>query len=440
MELAAVVPTQPTADRAAGKYVPLVVALFFIWGFCTVLVDTLIPKLKGLFALSYTEVMLTQFCFFLAYLVVSIPAAKLLMRVGYTRLVVAGLGLVALGAAMFSPAASLGLYPVFLLALFILAGGITMLQVAANPLMALLGDPAKSHSRLTIAQAFNSLGTTVGPWFGAALILGASTTAAAPDPATTAPAVLDAYRRAEAHAVQFPVLGIAVVMVLVAAVFWLLRNRITHIRPAEAVAGGSSLAVLRAHPQLALGVVSIFLYVGAEVSIGSVMTNYLMQPHTLGLVAARAGQLVSLYWGGAMVGRFIGSFVLRHVPAGKVLAACALGAAALATASGLSSGLFAGATIIAVGLMNSIMFPTIFTLGIEGLGDETPQGSGLLCMAIVGGAIVPLITGFAADHLGLSLSLLVPAVCYLWIAFYGWTARGAPPVSDEAEAPVLGAP
>jgi FHS family L-fucose permease-like MFS transporter len=218
-----------------------------------------------------------------------------------------------------------------------------------------------------------------------------------------------------------------------------LRNRITHIRPAEAVAHGSSLAVLKAHPQLALGVVSIFLYVGAEVSIGSVMTNYLMQPHTLGLVAERAGRLVSLYWGGAMVGRFVGSFVLRYVSAGKVLAACALGAATLAVVSGLSTGMVAGVTIIAVGLMNSIMFPTIFTLGIEGLGDETPQGSGLLCMAIVGGAVVPLVTGFAADHLGLSLSLLVPAVCYLWIAFYGWTTRGANRRSAE-DAPVLGTP
>ena len=434
MEVATVIETRPGAARSGGRYVPLVVALFFIWGFCTVLVDTLIPKLKALFALSYAEVMLTQFSFFLAYLVFSVPAAKLLMHIGYTRLVVAGLTLIAVGAAMFSPAASLGLYALFLLALFVLAGGITLLQVAANPLMALLGDPAKSHSRLTIAQAFNSLGTTVGPWFGAALILGAAS-APAPDPATTAPAVLQAYRQAEAQAVQGPFLGIAVAMVLVAAVFFLLRDRITDIRPAKATAGGSSLAVLRKHPRLAMGVASIFLYVGAEVSIGSVMTNYLMQPHTLGLVAERAGRLVSLYWGGAMIGRFIGFVVLRRVSPGLVLAACALGAAALAVASSGASGVAAATTIIAIGLMNSIMFPTIFTLGIEGLGEQTPQGSGLLCMAIVGGAVVPLLTGFVADQVGLSLSLLVPAVCYLWIALYGWLSRKSVAVAEET--PVL---
>ena len=436
MEVATVIETrQGAGGRSGGKYVPLVVALFFIWGFCTVLVDTLIPKLKALFSLSYAEVMLTQFCFFLAYLVFSVPAAKLLTRIGYTRLVVAGLGLIAVGAATFSPAAYLGVYPVFLLALFILAGGITFLQVAANPLMALLGEPSKSHSRLTIAQAFNSLGTTVGPWFGAALILGAASVPA-PDPASVTTAALEAYRRAEAHAVQAPFLGIAAVMVVMAVVFFVLRDRVTDIKPARAVSGGSSLALLKRHPQLAMGVASIFVYVGAEVSIGSVMTNYLMQPTTLGLAAAQAGRLVSLYWGGAMIGRFIGFVVLRRVSPGKVLAACALGACALAVASSSSAGAFAGACIIAIGLMNSIMFPTIFTLGIENLGDDTPQGSGLLCMAIVGGAVVPLITGFVADHVGLGLSLLVPAVCYLWIALFGWLSR-KPAASVTAEAPVL---
>jgi FHS family L-fucose permease-like MFS transporter len=408
-----------------------------MWGFCTVLVDTLIPKLKALFALSYAEVMLTQFCFFLAYFVISLPAAKLLTKLGYTRLVVIGLLLVGVGCAMFSPAASLGLYPVFLLALFILAGGITMLQVAANPLMALMGDPEKSHARLTIAQAFNSLGTTVGPWFGAALILGAAS-AAAPDPATTAPAVLDAYRKAEAHAVQFPFLGIAAVMVVVALIFWLLRDRVTSLRPVESSTPGSSLSVLKAHPRLAMGVASIFLYVGAEVSIGSVMVNYLEQPHTLALAAKAAGRLVSFYWGGAMVGRFIGSWVLRRVSPGLVLGACALAAACLAGCSAVSGGMVAAVTLISIGLVNSIMFPTIFTLGIEGLGDQTPQGSGLLCMAIVGGAVVPLITGFAADHIGLSLSLFVPAICYLWIAYYGWASRRAHDAGIEA--PVAVAP
>ena len=401
--------------------VALVVFLFFIWGFSTVLVDTVIPKLKALFQLSFAEVMLTQFSFFIAYFLVSVPAGQLIGRIGYIRGIVVGLVVMATGGLMFAPAASLGLYPGFLVALFVLASGITLLQVAANPLIAVLGDTARSHSRLTLAQAFNSLGTTVGPWVGAVLILEGMTEL--PDASTMTPAALAALRKAEAHAVQLPFLGIAAVLVAVAAVFWLMR----HWKGAPQSSGYASseptLAFLRTNPRLALGVLSIFMYVGAEVSIGSLLVNYLMQSSTLGLAAVEAGKLVSFYWGGAMVGRFVGSGVLRVASPGKVLAGCALAAAALATVSGLSTGTVAAVTVIAIGLMNSIMFPTIFSLAIEGLGPSTSRGSGLLCQAIVGGAIVPLVTGWTADRVGIGLALLVPAACYVVIASYGWYAR-----------------
>jgi FHS family L-fucose permease-like MFS transporter len=412
-ETAVAAPSAPT-----NRMVPLVVTLFFAWGFATVLVDTLIPKLKALFALNYAEVMLTQFSFFLAYLIVSLPAGALIARIGYLRGIVVGLVLMALGCVLFSPAAMLGLYPGFLLALFVMAGGITTLQVAANPLIAVLGSAKTSHSRLTFAQAFNSLGTTIGPFVGAFFILAGS--AAAPDPSAE-PALIAAYRSTEAHSIQGPFLGIAASLIVLALVFFLLRRQ--PIVAAAQTASQRKGFALMSQPRLVCGALSIFAYVGAEVSIGSVMINYLMLGKTLALDAATAGKLLSLYWGGAMVGRFIGSAVLTRIEAGTVLASCALGAASLATISGLSSGLVAAASVLAIGLCNSIMFPTIFTLAIERLGEDTPRGSGLLCLAIVGGAVIPLLTGFTADRIGLSLALLVPAACYLWIAAYGALTR-----------------
>jgi MFS transporter, FHS family, L-fucose permease len=402
-----------------GRVVPFVVALFFAWGFATVLNDTLIPKLKGLFELSYAEVMLTQFSFFLAYLFFSIPAGLLLSRVGYVRGIVVGLLTMGAGYLLFVPAALAGAYPGFLAALFIVAGGITILQVAANPLIALLGPPATSHSRLNLAQAFNSIGTTIGPYIGAVLIL--STGVAIPAAAKLSPATLAAYRQTEAHALQWPFLVFASLLGALALVFWFLR-RATLPPVDKAASVGSTFALLK-NPRLALGMLSIFIYVGAEVSIGSLMTNYLMLPHTLGLAAQKAGQMVSFYWGGAMVGRFIGSAVLRRVRPGYVLSFCAIVACVLASTSAVSAGLFAAITLIAIGLFNSIMFPTIFTIAIEGENGDTPQASALLCMSIVGGAVIPLLTGTLADHVGLPLSLFVPAACYIWIATYGWLGR-----------------
>lgn len=411
-----------SADRRGGAaigMIVLVVSLFFIWGFSTVLIDSLIPKLKAVFTLGYARVMLTQFAFFLSYFIFSLPAAGVLARLGYLRGIVVGLAVMAAGCVIFSPAADLGIFPLFLVALFVMGSGITMLQVAANPLMANLGDDKGSSSRLTLAQAFNSLGTTIGPVIGARVILAGPLR---PDPATTPPEAMAAFRHAEAHAVQLPFISIAAVLAVLAVIFLLVRNW-PGAPAAETKARRSPIAVLRNHPLLAAGTLSIFIYVGCEVSIGSFMTNYLMQPSMLNYAAADAGRLVSFYWGGAMVGRFIGSYLLRRFPPGLVLACNAVAATVLILVSSLSGGWLSAGAIIAVGLANSIMFPTIFALAIQGLGEDTSEGSGLLCMAIVGGAVIPPITGLLADRFGIATALLLPAVLYLWIAAYGVLAR-----------------
>lgn len=391
-------PQAAQATAADGRLAPLVVSLFFTWGFATVLIDTLIPRLKALFELTYAEAMLTQFAFFLGYLVFSWPASLLLGRIGYLRQIVVGLCVMGAGCLLFVPAGRLGGYPAFLFALFVMAAGITTLQVAANPLIALLGPAQTSHARLNLAQAFNSLGTTVGPLVGAALMLSAG---------------------ASASAASLPFVLVGAGLGVLALLFWTVRR--STAAPPASVASGLDLGLLR-RPRLALGVAAIFLYVGAEVAIGSLLVSYLMQSHVLDAPAAEAGRLVAAYWGAAMFGRFVGAVALRRVSAGLALCACALGAGLLASAAAAGAGQPAAFAILAIGLCNSIMFPTIFTLAIEGLGERTPQGSGLLCLAIVGGAIVPVATGRIADLIGLSLSLLVPAICYGGIAAYGWLA------------------
>ena len=399
-----------TGQTAAADNIPApfalvaaVVGLFFIWGGLTSLNDILIPKLKGLFQLSYAEAMLTQFAFFTAYFIVSLPAGKLIARVGYLNGIVIGLGVMAIGCLMFVPAAGSGIYATFLAALFVLAGGITILQVAANPLIANLGSAATSHSRLTFAQAFNSLGTTIFPPIGGALILG-----------TTSPGN-------ETSAVSQAYVAIAIILAVVAGFFWMRRSQLPANAHIETQMGGS-FHLLKL-PRLRGGVASIFLYVGAEVSIGSMLINYLSQPGVMGVTDVEASSLIALYWGGATAGRFIGAAALRMFSPGKVLTVVACGAAALALISSASSGSFAGWSLLAVGLMNAIMFPTIFSLGVEELGEKTPQGSGLICMCIVGGAIIPLLVGALADRTSLATSLVIPALCYLLIAVYGWSAR-----------------
>ena len=393
--------------------VALVVFLFFFRGFCTVLVDSLIPQLKAIFGLSYTQAMFTQFCFYVGYFFFSVPAAYLLSRLGYMRAIVSGLAIMMTGCLIFSPAASLGIYEGFLTALFVLAAGITLLQVTTNPLIAILGPAKGSYSRLTLAQAFNSLGTTLAPLVGAWLILRPIA-----HPAGIPPAWDSADRLLKTHALQVPFLVVACVLAALGLVFWLNRKQPVPALDARPHNASFGFRLLRSR-RFALGVVSIFLYVGAEVSIGSVIINYLTQSSVLAAAPPRAGALASLYWGGAMCGRFLGSAALRFVPPGTALTVCSLIAGALALTSSFTGGTIAAATIIAIGLFNSIMFPTIFALALEELGADRPEGSGMLCMAIVGGAIVPLLTGLAADSRGLAFSLLVPAGCYMWIAFYG---------------------
>jgi MFS transporter, FHS family, L-fucose permease len=322
------------------------------------------------------------------------------------------------GCLLFIPASSHGLFGLFLLALFVLASGITTVQVVANPLISMLGPARTASSRLTFAQAFNSVGTTIFPYVGSILILGSLATI---DPATLSGAALDAFRGVETQVVVHTYIGLAIALVLVAAVVWLERKRLVE-------APAAATPILRAfnlltRPRFAFGTLCIFLYVGGEVAIGSLIVNYLMQPSVLGLAAGLAGKHLFFYWGGAMVGRFIGSGLLRLFAPGKVLACAAAAVIVLLTISANTVGLVSGWSLLAIGLFNSIMFPTIFTLASEGLGQRAAEGSGVICMAIVGGAIVPLVTGNAADLWGLKHALVVPAVCYFTILGFGWFAR-----------------
>jgi FHS family L-fucose permease-like MFS transporter len=395
-----------------------VFVLFFAFGGITSLNDVIIPKLKALFTLTYGEVMLVQSAFFAAYFIISIPAASLVRRIGYMRSAVVGLLLMTVGCLLFIPASSFGLFALFLLALFVLASGITTVQVVANPLISMLGPPATASSRLTFAQAFNSLGTTIFPYVGSILILGSLATV---DPATLSGAALDAFRSVETQVVVHTYMGLAVALLLVAAVVWLRRKALVE-------AAAAPTPILRAfnlltRPRFAFGTLCIFLYVGGEVAIGSLIVNYLMQSNVLGVAAEQAGKHVPFYWGGAMVGRFIGAYLLRVFAPGKVLACAATTVIVLLGVSANTVGAVSGWSLLAIGLFNSIMFPTIFSLASEGLGTRAAEGSGVICMAIVGGAIVPLVTGNAADLWGLKQALIVPAVCYLGILSFGWFAR-----------------
>ena len=405
-----------------------VFSLFFIFGGITSLNDVIIPKLKELFTLNYTQAMLVQFCFFTAYAVIGIPGAMLVKRIGYMRGAAAGLLTMMVGCLLFIPASSTATYELFLFALFVLATGVVLVQIVANPLITLLGPPKTASSRLTFAQAFNSLGTTLFPIAGAALILGGLAKVQAKD--LSGPA-LDTYRTAESQAIVHGYLGLAVALAIVAAVVWAFRNKLK----GEAHQAGAGLAGLDllARPRFAFGALCIFLYVGAEVSIGSLIVNYLKQSNVMGLTTEAAGGLIFVYWGCAMIGRFIGSLVLRLMSPGKVLAAVAVGAIALILISTNTSGTTSGYSLLAIGLMNSIMFPTIFTLACEKLGARAADGSGIINVAIFGGAVLPLATGALADTTGsLALALLLPATCYAIIAAFGMYARR--PAEDYADA------
>jgi MFS transporter, FHS family, L-fucose permease len=398
-----------------------VMALFFIFGGITSLNDVIIPKLKELFTLNYTQAMLVQFCFFTAYLVIGIPGARLVKRIGYMRGAVTGLLTMMTGCLLFIPASQSASYPVFLFALFVLASGVVIVQVVSNPLISLLGPAKTSHSRLTFAQAFNSLGTTVFPYFGSILILGGLAAVSAEQ---LSGIELDAYRTAETQAIVSGYLGLAVALAIVAGVVWMFRNALKGESHEES-RGLAGLDLLK-RPRFGYGALCIFLYVGAEVAIGSLIVNYLMQAQVMGLDEQAAGKLIGLYWGGAMVGRFIGSSILRMISPGKVLACAAVSAIALILFSTQTSGTASGYSLLAIGLANAIMFPTIFSLACETLGPRAADGSGIINVAIFGGAVIPLLTGVIADATGsLGAALILPAICYSIIAGFGWFARQA---------------
>jgi MFS transporter, FHS family, L-fucose permease len=404
----------------------IVTTLFFMWGFLTCLNDILIPHLKSIFDLSYAKVMLVQFAFFSAYFLFSIPWSKAINTIGYKATMVVGLLTMACGAFLFVPAASVVSYPLFLTALLVLAAGITGLQVSANPYVDLLGKPETASSRLDLTQAFNSLGTTIAPKIGGLLILSAAPLAVAQLQQLT-PEALHLYRVQQASSVKMPYTVIGFALLLLAVLIGLSRLPTveTETNPSEHKANDS----IWKHRNLLLGAVGIFAYVGAEVSIGSFLVNYFGLPEIADLSAKTAAGYVSFYWGGAMVGRFLGAPLLARFKPGYLLAICAVVAGALITASMALNGHLAMWTILAVGLFNSIMFPTIFSLGEAELGSLSGTGSGLLSMAIVGGAIVPVIQGVIADHVGLHHAFVLPVVCYLYILFYA--LEGSKPNSER---------
>ena len=429
----AVTQTPISSDHPSNyRAMAMVTTLFFMWGFLTSLNDILVPHLKAIFELNYTRVMLINSAFFGSYFVFAIPAGKLIEAIGYKRTMVVGLLVMAVGALLFVPAANAPSFELFLGALIVLACGVTALQVAANPYVTVLGPARTASSRLNLTQAFNSLGTTIAPYVGGLLILVAAPLSTAALHQLSAPALL-AYRQQEASSVKMPYIFIALALAALAlaiAMFNLPRIEATReFRPmGEIDAAARDLWKRR---QLVLGALGIFLYVGAEVSIGSFLINYFTQPEIGNLTVKVAAGLVSLYWLGAMIGRFIGAAVLQKLPTRIVLGTVAVVAFLLVVTSMLSTGWLAMGAIIAVGLFNSVMFPNIFSLGIEGLGPLTGKGSGLMVMAIVGGAIIPVAEGALADHIGIHKAFILPALCYVYIAYYGY--RG----SLEKAAPVL---
>jgi MFS transporter, FHS family, L-fucose permease len=403
-----------TASEGAGDTVNFrfalvsLTSLFFMWGFITCLNDILVPYLKMLFDLNYTQAMLIQFCFFGAYFVVSVPAGMLVSRIGYQSGIVTGLLVAGAGCLLFYPAAAAHYYPLFLLALFVLASGITILQVAANPYVSVLGRPETASSRLTMTQAFNSLGTTLAPFFGAWLIFAGTE-------APTAGEVTES-------TVQLPYILLAAMLMLLALIFAFIRlPKLGKQNTAAVRATGAAWQ----YRHLVLGALGIFVYVGAEVGIGSFLVSYITQPAISNLTEAQAAHYIAWYFGGAMTGRFIGAVVMQKLAPGKVLAFNAVCAVALMAITMSTSGTVAMWAILLVGLCNSIMFPTIFSLAIHGLKQHTGQGSGILCLAIVGGAVLPLMQGILADSIGVQAAFIIPLLCYVYIAYYG--AAGSKP-------------
>jgi FHS family L-fucose permease-like MFS transporter len=381
----------------------ILTSLFFMWGFITCLNDILIPHLKAMFTLDYTQAMLVQFCFFGAYFMMSLPSGYYVEKMGYKRGIITGLFIASLGCLLFYPAAGTHSYPLFLGAFFVLASGITLLQVAANPYVTVLGATETASSRLTLTQAFNSLGTTLAPYFGAVFILSVAE-----------------HSTDQVTSVQHSYLLLASILFMLAVIFT--QIKLPDIQAQSHQHDSSNTIQISAwhYPHLLLGAVAIFVYVGSEVAIGSFLVSFLGQTHIAGLSVQDAGKYVSFYWGGAMIGRFMGVVLMQKIKSAHLLAFNAFAAVLLILTAIYASGDLAMWSLLAVGLCNSIMFPTIFSLALNGLGSHAGQGSGILCAAIVGGAIIPLIQGVIADYVGLQMAFFLPMLCYLYIGFYGW--------------------
>jgi FHS family L-fucose permease-like MFS transporter len=428
---------QKKSYRTAFIFVTI---LFFLWGFITVLVDSLIPRLREVFTLSYFQAGMVQFAFFGAYFLLSIPAGYILSKIGYKRGIILGLTTMAIGCLLFYPAASYRVFGIFMLGYFTLAAGITILQVAANPYVTILGPERTASSRLNLSQAFNSLGTAIAPALGALFILQDKVKTTAEIEALDA-AAQKSYLVAEAAAVQTPFLGIAAFIGVIALVFFFVKLP----KVGDKEASNDYRKVLK-NRNLILGSIALFCYVGAEVSLGSYMVNYFLSLDLAATVRetsfmrtiaewilstgvssssdmAVVGVFVTFYWTGAMIGRFIGSYLTSIFNPAKILSIFALGAIGMILISNFSVGLAAMWTIIGVGLFNSIMFPTIFSLALDGLGDDKAQGSGVLCTMIVGGAIIPPAYGYLTDSFNFNIALILVMACYAYIFYYAFSNK-----------------
>lgn len=419
----------------------VVTSLFFMWGFITVLVDSLIPRLKEVFELSYFEAGLVQFAFFMAYFFLSIPSGFILARIGYKKGMLLGLATMGVGCLLFWPAAQLRIFEIFLVGYFVLAGGMTILQVAANPYVAVLGDARTASSRLNLSQAFNSVGTTLAPIAGAMFIL-SDNIYSGDEISLLSEAEKLAYYASEASAVQGPFIVLALALLALAGLVAVVK--LPDVLDTE---HAGSYVKTMANKHLMMGALAIFVYVGAEVAIGSYLVNYfldmnlaeairnssllsglsasLLNTDNLSSIDSKGvvGAFVTFYWGGAMIGRFVGAYLTSVLSPGKVLGGFALGAVLMVAISMSTTGVIAMVSILSVGLFNSIMFPTIFTLAIEDLGDLKPLGSGILCTAIAGGAIIPPLYGYFTDLAGFKTAFLLLIACYGYILFYGVGTR-----------------
>jgi FHS family L-fucose permease-like MFS transporter len=422
------------ASKSYSTALSSLMILFFMMGFITVLNDILIPYLKLIFQLNYTEVMLINTCFFGAYFVMSIPSGNIVQKIGYKKGMLMGFLIASLGCFLFYPAAAERSYSLFLMALFILASGITMLQVSGNPYVAILGPSRTASSRLTLTQAFNSLATFVGPYIGTHFIL-----RSLPELPKSLQGLEDfthlsidqqadfkvLMSQINLSSLQYTYITLGIVFIIITLVMMVIK--LPHIKATDIPVDNSNTSdgITASHQSvwsykhLVLGAVGIFAYVGAEVSIGSFLVNYLGDKNVANLPASSAGFYVMFYWGGAMVGRFISAYFLSKFHPGKILTFNALMSVGLVGLTILLGGHISMYTILAVGFFNSLMFPTIFTLAVKNLGHFTDQGSGILCTAIVGGALVPLLQGLLADEIGIRYAFFIPVLCYLYIAWYG---------------------